>query len=90
MQRHKLIHKPPPLLVGKREIGSILKSNSDFPNGAGQRFHPFHMRPIIQRINSSSHFSVLDIFDREGIGQDRVFRLLVVEPPHFICMAASR
>jgi len=57
-------------------------------NRAGQRFYPLYMRPIIQRIDIAGYFLVPYIFDREGIGKDRIFGLLMVEPPDIIRTAA--
>lgn len=88
MYRHQLIHKLPLVLIRDCDIGSVLKQNGYFSNRAGQQLYPLHMRPIIQCINIAGHFSVLNLFDREGIGKNRVFRLFMVKLPHFICMAA--
>ena len=88
MYRRQLIHKLPPVPIRDRDIGSVLKHNSHFTNGAGQQLYPLHMSSIIKWVYIADHFFVLHVFDGEGIGKDRVFRLLMVKHPHFICVAA--
>ena len=59
MYRHQLIHKLSPILIRKRDTGSVLKHNGHFTNGAGQQLYPFHMSPIFKRVYIADHFSVL-------------------------------
>ena len=74
-------------IIGKRHLCAILEQYRYFFNLTGKRLDPFHMGVIIERPDTVGDFPVLYAIQPDCIRQDRIFRLLMVKPPHLIFVA---
>ena len=74
-------------IIGEYRLCTILEQYRYFFNRTGQQLDPFHVGVIIERPDTAGGFPVLYAVQPDCIRQDRIFRLLMVKPPHLIFMA---
>ena len=74
-------------IIGEGHLCTILEQYRYFFNRTGQQLDPFHVGVIIERPDTAGDFPVLYAIQPDCIRQDRIFRLLMVKPPHLIFVA---